>query len=199
MKLQGVNLNELDFNNVGSWPPVIKGFVAILVFGVVVFLGWYLNWSDMVQQLERVQAREQDLRSEFELKQRRAANLEAYEQLLADMEEELEDRLRQLPSRVEIPQLLADISQAGLGAGLDFELFRPGSPVQRDFYAERPIEIAVRGRYHQFGEFISEVANLPRIVTLHNVEITRTQNSDRLAMRAIARTYWYLDDGEGAR
>ncbi len=198
MRVQGVELSELDFNNAGSWPPLIKGIVAIIVFGVVVFLAWYLNWNDMMRQLERVQAQEPELRSEFELKQRRAANLEAYEQLLADMEEELEDRLRQLPSRVEIPRLLSDISQAGLGAGLDFELFRPGSPVQREFYAERPIEIAVRGRYHQFGEFISEVANLPRIVTLHNVQISR-EGGDRLSMRAVARTYWYLDDEEAAQ
>ncbi len=198
MKLQGVELSELDFNNVGSWPALIKGIVAVIVFAVVVFLAWYLNWNDMMSQLERVQAREPELRSEFELKQRRAANVEAYEELLAEMEDELEDRLRQLPSRVEIPRLLSDISQAGLGAGLDFELFRPGSPVQREFYAERPIEIAVRGRYHQFGEFISEVANLPRIVTLHNVEITR-DGGDRLAMRAVARTYWYLDDEEAAQ
>ncbi|MCC5858428.1 MAG: type 4a pilus biogenesis protein PilO [Ectothiorhodospiraceae bacterium] len=198
MKLQGMDLNDLDLNNIGSWPPLIKGIVAALVFGLVVFLGWYLNWSDMLRQLEREQAQEPQLRSEFELKQRRAANLEAYEQMLAEMEEELEDRLRQLPSRVEIPRLLADISQAGLGAGLDFELFRPGSPVRRDFYAERPIEIAVRGNYHQFGEFISEVANLPRIVTLHNIEITR-ESGEQLAMRAVARTYWYLDDEEAAQ
>ncbi len=199
MKLQGVELNELDLNNIGDWPWAFKAIVIAIVLGVVIFLGWYLNWSNLVDQRDRLQVQEQNLRQDFELKQRRAANLPAYEALLEEMEEELADRLRQLPSRGEIPQLLADISQAGLAAGLDFELFRPGSIVPREFYAERPIEIEVRGTYHQFGEFISEVANLPRIVTLHDVNISRVQDSDRLNMRAVARTYWYLDDEEAAR
>lgn len=195
MKVQGVELSELDINNTGSWPPVIKFLAAILVFAAVVGAGWYFSWQDQQQQLERVTAQERQLRSEFETKQERAANLGAYEEMLEDMERSLEARLRELPSRVEVPPLLVDISQAGLGAGLEFELFRPGSSVRRDFYAEMPIEIRVRGSFHEFGRFVSDVANLPRIVTLHDVSIARgSDDNGELSMSATARTYWYLDD-----
>ncbi len=195
MKVQGVELSELDLNNTGSWPPVIKFLAAVLVFAAVAGAGWYFSWQDQQQQLERVTAQERQLRSEFETKQERAANLGAYEEMLEDMERSLEARLRELPSRVEVPPLLVDISQAGLGAGLEFELFRPGSSVRRDFYAEMPIEIRVRGSFHEFGRFVSDVANLPRIVTLHDVSISRgSDDNGELSMSATARTYWYLDD-----
>ncbi|MCK8516849.1 type 4a pilus biogenesis protein PilO [Methylonatrum kenyense] len=194
MKVQGVELSELDLNNTGSWPPVIKFLAALLVCAAVVAAGWYFSWQDQQQQLVRVEAQEPQLRGEFETKQGRAANLGAYEELLDEMERSLEARLRELPSRVEVPPLLVDISQAGLGAGLEFELFRPGSSVRRDFYAEMPIQIRVRGRFHEFGRFVSDVANLPRIVTLHDVEIRRGGDNGELTMSATARTYWYLDD-----
>jgi len=200
MKIQGVELSELDVNNIGNWPWLIKGLVIIMVFSAVVVLGWYFDWQDQAQNLERVQAQEQQLRTEFRTKQARAANIEEFEQMLEDMQSSLETRLRELPSRMEVPALLVDISQAGLAAGLEFDLFRPGSTVRRDFYAELPIQIQVKGNYHQFGRFISDVANLPRIVTLHNVNITReaggrgSDGSGTLTMSANARTYWYLDD-----
>lgn len=194
MKIQGVELSELDLNNTGSWPPVIKFLAALLVCAAVVAAGWYFSWQDQQQQLVRVEAQEPQLRGEFETKQERAANLGAYEELLEEMQRSLEARLRELPSRVEVPPLLVDISQAGLGAGLEFELFRPGSSVRRDFYAEMPIQIRVRGRFHEFGRFVSDVANLPRIVTLHDVEISRGGDNGELTMSATARTYWYLDD-----
>lgn len=198
MKVQGMELSELDLNNIGSWPWVIKGVVAVAVFAGAVAAGWYFDWQDLQSKLERTQAQEQELRSEFERKQIRAANLEGYEQLLEDMKASLESRLRELPSRVEVPALLVDISQAGLSAGLEFELFRPGSHVRRDFYAELPIELRVRGTYHEFGRFISDVANLPRIVTLHNVNISRAgEGPTQLTMSATARTYWYLEEDEG--
>ncbi len=195
MKVQGVELSELDLNNTGSWPAIIKFLAALLVCAAVVGAGWYFSWQDQQEQLARVEAQEPQLRSEFETKQGRAANLGAYEELLEEMERSLEARLRELPSRVEVPPLLVDISQAGLGAGLEFELFRPGSSVRRDFYAEMPIQIRVRGRFHEFGRFVSDVANLPRIVTLHDVEISRGGGDNgELTMSATARTYWYLDD-----
>lgn len=198
MAIGNVNLSDLDINDAGNWPFVVKLIVSILILAVIVAGGWHFFWKDLQLQAERVAAEEVQLRQQFETRQRRAANLEAYEELLADMREELADRLRQLPSRGEIPQLLADVSQAGLGVGLDFELFRPGSIQQREFYAERPIQIEVRGNYHQFGRFISEVANMPRIVTVHDVSISRNNSDDGdLSMQATARTYWYLDDEEG--
>ncbi|MCP1676879.1 type IV pilus assembly protein PilO [Natronocella acetinitrilica] len=199
MAIGNINLNELDLNDAGNWPIAVKAIVAVVILALIVAGGWHFFWKDLQSQLARVEAQETQLRTQFETRQRRAANLDAYEALLADMREELSDRLRQLPSRGEIPQLLADVSQAGLGAGLDFELFRPGSIQQQEFYAQRPIQIEVRGNYHQFGRFISEVANMPRIVTLHDVNISRSGSGERLAMRATARTYWYLDDDEGGQ
>ncbi|MEX0729568.1 MAG: type 4a pilus biogenesis protein PilO [Aquisalimonadaceae bacterium] len=202
MKVQGVELSELDINNIANWPWAIKAVVIVAIFVAVVAAGWHFDWKDQQLELERVQGQEQQLRSEFEQKQRRAANVEGYEQLLEDMKTSLESRLRELPSRVEVPALLVDISQAGLAAGLEFELFRPGTHARRDFYAELPIELRVRGTYHQFGRFISDVANLPRIVTLHNVNIARAggDQSSQLTMSATARTYWYLDeDTEASR
>ena len=200
MKVQGVELSELDLNNIGRWPWAIKAVVIVVIFLLVVGAGWHFDWQQQQQRLESVAAQEQSLRSEFETKQRRAANLEAYEQLLAEMEESLEARLRELPSRVEVPALLVDISQAGLGAGLEFDLFRPGSSSRREFYAELPIRIEVRGDYHQIGRFISDVANLPRIVTLHDINVTTANGgSGLLSMSATARTYWYLDDEEASR
>ncbi len=196
MALGNINLSELDLNDAGNWPIAIKAIVAALILAIIVGGGWHFFWKDLQSQLARVEAQESQLRQQFETRQRRAANLEAYEELLAEMREELADRLRQLPSRGEIPQLLADVSQAGLGAGLDFELFRPGSVQRQEFYAQRPIQIEVRGNYHQFGRFISEVANMPRIVTLHDVNISRASRDEELTMRATARTYWYLDDEE---
>lgn len=198
MKVQGVELSELDVNNMGTWPSAIKAVVIAGVFTAVVVAGWHFDWKDQSARLEKTQAQETQLRSDFELKQRRAANLEGFEKLLEDMQSALENRLRELPSRVEVPALLVDVSQAGLSAGLEFELFRPGSHARRDFYAEMPIEIRVRGNYDQFGRFISDVANLPRIVTLHDVNITRASGgSSPLTMSATARTYWYLDENEG--
>ncbi|MFV8834380.1 type 4a pilus biogenesis protein PilO [Aquisalimonas sp.] len=197
MKLSDINLNELDLNEIGIWPWPAKAVVLILVFALLVGAGWYFDWQDRQTTLERVEAEETELRHRFEIRQERAAALDDYKQQLEEMEESFGAMLRQLPSRVEVAGLLVDISQTGLASGLEFELFRPQQTREREFYAEMPIDIEVRGTYHQFGRFVSGVANLPRIVTLHDVEIEDTGDNGELAMRATARTYWYLDEEEG--
>ncbi|SEO89880.1 type 4a pilus biogenesis protein PilO [Aquisalimonas asiatica] len=198
MRLSEINLNELDLNEIGIWPWPAKAVVLILVFALLVGAGWYFDWQDRQDALERAEAEETDLRHRFEVRQERAAALDDYKQQLEEMEESFGAMLRQLPSRVEVAGLLVDISQTGLASGLEFELFRPQETREREFYAEMPIEIEVRGSYHQFGRFVSGVANLPRIVTLHDVEIDDAGGDNgELAMRATARTYWYLDEEDG--
>lgn len=197
MKLSGINLNELDFNEIGGWPWPAKAVVLVIVLAAVVAAGWYFDWQDQQERLERVQGEEDQLRSQFEIRQRRAAALDDYKAQLEEMEDSFGAMLRQLPSRVEVAGLLVDISQTGLASGLEFELFRPQSTREREFYAEMPIDIEVRGHYHEFGRFVSGVANLPRIVTLHDVTITDGGGDNgELTMRATARTYWYLEEGD---
>lgn len=193
---------NLDMNNPGGWPVAAKAIALVVVFALAIAASWYFDWSNQLQRLEQAEAREQQLRQEFETKQRRAANLEAYEAQLAEMEESFGAMLRQLPSRAEVSRLLVDISQTGLGAGLEFELFRPQDPLRREFYAELPVNIRVTGDYREFASFVSGVANLPRIVTLHDIAISRPDGNggedgdagDPLRMELTARTYWYLDD-----
>lgn len=150
-------------------------------------------------RLERAQQEEQELRSSFEQKQKKAANFDAYKAQLAEIERSFGTMLRQLPGRTEIPNLLVDISQTGLAAGLQEELFQPSDEIQKDFYAEKPIRIRLKGSYHEFGKFVSDIAALPRIVTLHNVEIEPENASgpaDELVMNVTAKTYRYLDQDE---
>lgn len=192
------DLNNLDLQDAANWPFPIKAAAAILVFALVVAGGWYLDWSNQVTNLERVTATESQLKQTFELRQRRAVNLEAYEQQLADMEASFGAMLRQLPSQADVPKLLVDVSQTGLSSGLEFELFRPAPTVKREFYAELPVSIRVHGNYHQFARFISSVANLPRIVTLHNISIQQGKSSG-LVMDLTAKTYWYLDDAGASK
>ncbi|WP_435102948.1 type 4a pilus biogenesis protein PilO [Arhodomonas sp. AD133] len=189
---------NLDFNDPGSWPAGAKAIAAAVVIALAVGAGWYFDWQDQQQQLKQAQAQEQGLRQDFETKQKRAANLEVYKEQLATMRESFGEMLRQLPSRAEVARLLVDISQTGLSSGLEFDLFKPQSPVQQEFYAELPVSIRVRGTYHEFAQFVSGVANLPRIVTLHDVGIEANRNDSEngpiLAMELTARTYWYLDE-----
>jgi type IV pilus assembly protein PilO len=196
MKLQ--ELNELDFSNIGDWPAAVKA-VLILILSAVVGTAWYfLDIEDQYKQLDRVAAVEKDLRADFEAKQAKAANLEAYRIQLAEMEESFGAMLRQLPNRTEVADLLVDVSQTGLAAGLEFELFQPQAEVPKDFYAELPIKIRVIGNYHEFGEFVSGLAALPRIVTIHDVQIQpRANTAGALVMEATARTYRYLDEAGG--
>jgi type IV pilus assembly protein PilO len=191
-------LNELDFSNIGDWPMAVK-LILIVILCALVGVGWYfLDTEDQYKELQRVERIEQDLRADFETKQAKAANLEAYREQLAEMRESFGAMLRQLPNRTEVADLLVDVSQTGLAAGLEFELFQPQAEVPKDFYAELPIKIRVLGTYHEFGEFVSGLAALPRIVTIHDVQI-QPQRGDpgQLVMEATARTYRYLDEAGG--
>lgn len=192
-----MNLSELkglDLRNPGEWPLVIK-VVAIGLACVVVGGGWYYyDIQDKYVRLERVEREEMDLRKTFEDKQSKVVNLELYKEQLEEMRQALGAMLRQLPDKAEIADLLTDVSQSGLASGLEFELFQPQAEVPREFYAEKPIRIQVVGTYHEFGEFISSLAAMPRIVTVHDIQITRRKDDDLLRMEAIARTYRYLDE-----
>jgi type IV pilus assembly protein PilO len=188
-------LNELDFSNVGDWPAVVKAVLILILCALVGVAWYYLDIEEQYTDLARVEQTEQDLRQDFEIKQAKAANLEAYRAQLAEMEESFGAMLRQLPNRTEVADLLVDVSQTGLAAGLEFELFQPQGEVPKDFYAELPIKIRVVGDYHEFGEFVSGLASLPRIVTIHDVQIKPRKTGTDLIMEATARTYRYLDEG----
>jgi type IV pilus assembly protein PilO len=190
------DLNELDINNIASWPLPARIFVIALVFFSVLGLGYWLDIKDQRVNLDKVEAKETELRQTFEVKAKKAANLAAYEQQLEEMKESFGAMLRQLPNKTEVAELLVDISQTGLASGLEFELFKPQAEVPKEFYAELPISIRVKGDYHEFGAFISGVAALPRIVTVHDVDIVPSQDGE-LTMDLLAKTYRYMDDDEG--
>jgi len=190
-------LQNLDVNDVGRWPLAFRVAVIAIVFVVVLGLGiyWFII-QDRAPQLERVQQEEEQLRITFESKQRKAANYDAYKAQLAQIEQSFGTMLRQLPGKTEIPSLIVDISQTGLAAGLQEKLFVPMAEVPRDFYAEKPIKIRLTGGYHEIGNFVSGIAALPRIVTLHDINITPEDGSvfDSLSIEVTAKTYRYLDE-----
>jgi len=190
-------LQSLDVNDVGRWPAVFRGAVILIVFLGVVGLGIYFTIiKDKRPQLQRAQETEGQLRLTFENKQHKAANFDKYKAQLDQIEESFGTMLRQLPGETEIPSLIVDISQTGLAAGLQEKLFRPQAEIPRDFYAEKPINIRLTGGYHEIGNFVSGIAALPRIVTLHNITITPEQTGtfDVLSMEVTAQTYRYLDE-----
>ena len=194
-------LRTLDPRDPGRWPWAIRGFFVALVFVLCGALAWYmLVWNQDRPLLEKAEADEQDLRTQFENKQQRAANLDAYKGQLAEMERSFGAMLRQLPGKTEVPNLLVDISQTGLAAGLQEKLFQPGAEKSNGFYAELPIHIRLVGSYHEFGNFVSGIAALPRIVTLHDISISPGDSkggNDNLVMDVTAKTYRYIED-EGA-
>lgn len=195
-------LRQLDFNDIGRWPFIFHVFFIGIFFAVAAALGFYLLvWQQQMPLLEKARKEEQELRTSFEQKQRKAANLSAYRAQLDEIGRSFGTMLRQLPDKTEIPNLLVDISQTGLGAGLQEELFQPLDEVRRDFYAEKPIKIRLRGSYHDFGRFVSDIAALPRIVTLHDISIapaSRDAAPDQLVLNVTAKTYRYLDETETA-
>ncbi len=195
--MQLSDLNNLTFDNVGTWPLPIKAVFIIIICAAILGAGWWFDIKNLREELETVGAQEDELRIAFEAKQKKAANLNALKQQLADIEETFGDLLKRLPSRTEVAELLVDISQQGLGAGLEFELFKPGKEQPADFYVELPIQIQVLGSYHEFGTFISGVSDLPRIVTNHDIEITPGSDG-RLTMQTTAKTYRYMDEDEEA-
>lgn len=194
MNLQ--DLNNIDLKTIGTAPAPVKAIVIALLVIAIVGAGYWFLIKGQLEQLDRAQAQETELRQTFEVRQRRAANLDAYRDQLEEMQRTFGTMLRQLPSRTEVPSLLVDISQTALSSGLEIELFRPQSEQRRGFYAEMPIQMRMRGNYEQMAQFTSGVASLPRIVTLHDLTI-RPQEGGRLTMDATARTYRYLDENDG--
>lgn len=199
-------LNQLDLNEFGEWPIPVKAAAILIACVALGGLAYYYDTSGQLDRLAQEQKTEQDLRSTLETKQQKAANLQAYRDQLAEMEQSFGAMLKQLPNRTEVAALLVDVSQTGLANGLEFELFQPENEITRDFYAELPIRIRVRGNYHDFGRFVSGLAALPRIVTIHDVQIsgsaaqtTGGQQSgtggEPIALQATVKTYRYLEEG----
>jgi type IV pilus assembly protein PilO len=190
-------LRNLDTNDPGRWPLLFRVIAVALVFiGVLAFCVYMFVIKTEVPLLERAQREELELRATFEDKQRRAANFDAYRDQLDDIERDFGAMLRQLPGKTEVPNLLVDISQTGLAAGLEEKLFQPMGEIQREFYAELPIKIRLTGSYHELGNFVSGIAALPRIVTLHDITITPVSDDayDELTLDVTAKTYRYLDE-----
>lgn len=193
MKLSDVN--DLDFHDMGNWPGAAKAGAIAIVCALLLGAGYYFDTRDQLEQLNRHERKENELKDTFKKKANKAANLEAYKQQMVEMEQSFGAMLKQLPSKTEVAELLVDISQTGLASGLEFELFKPQGETPREFYAELPIQLRVVGDYHEFGSFVSGVAALPRIVTLHDFSITPNKDG-KLVMEATAKTYRYLDDEE---
>lgn len=198
-----IDLNDLDFNNAGNWPLPIKLVAVLILCAAVGFAGYWFDTKDQLATLDNAKAKELELKKEFQTKQAVAANLIPYRKQMKEMEKSFGALLLQLPSKTEVAELLVDVSREGLKAGLEFELFKPEAEIKRDFYAEYPIKIRVVGTYHQFGNFASGIAALPRIVTLHNLKINQQSKSKTkggpstlLVMDATANTYRYLDQDE---
>jgi len=188
------DFRRLNPREIGIWPWGAKLAVLALLFLLVMIFAALIDWREQWDQLEAGQNEEETLRQSWLVKKQQAVNLDAYRQQLKDIEQQFGALLKQLPNRSEVDALLTDINQAGLGRGLDFELFRPGPQRVADFYSELPIQIKVTGSYHDMGAFASDVAQLSRIVTLNNISIQAEKNA--LSMEAIARTFRYLDDEE---
>jgi len=188
------DLNNLSFDNIGSWPTVVKFVFAAIVFAAILGLGYWKDISVLQEDLKKVEIEEADLKISFEGRQKKAANLNALKLQLENIKETFGDLLKRLPNKTEVAALLVDISQQGLAAGLEFELFKPGKEQPADFYVELPIQITVVGDYHEFGRFISGVSDLPRIVTNHNLKIK--PQGDKLVLQTTAKTYRYMDEDE---
>jgi type IV pilus assembly protein PilO len=187
---------KLDLQNPGAAPLPVK-LVIVIAVCIGIFIGmWQWQVVPQREKLRKAEQQEIDLKNTFEAKQTKAANLDALKQQMQQMQVDFGEMLKQLPNQTEVAALLVDISQTGLAAGLEFELFKPGKETPSEFYAELPIEIRVAGTYHQFGEFISGMAALPRIVTAHNINIDRGKGADKLVMTTTAKTYRALEEEE---
>ncbi len=192
--------SNLDPENIGNWPILVR--VIIIVAIAVAVLGgvYYFDTQHQLGELDRSQKKEVTLKSTFETKQAKAASLDAYKEQMKEMEESFGTMLRQLPSKTEVADLLVDITQTGLANGLEFDLFQPKAETKKEFYAELPISIKVRGNYHELGGFVSGIAALPRIVTIHDMKIQVAKGAAEgetvLNMDAVAKTYRYLDEEE---
>jgi type IV pilus assembly protein PilO len=193
------DLKALDPNNIGNWPMAPKLGLLLIGLILIVFAGYWFDWQGQLEDLEKTENKEAQLRQIFLDKKKQAVNLEIYRKQLVEIGQSFGTLLKQLPNKSEMDALLTDINQAGLGRGLQFELFRPAAQeTVSEFYAELPISIRITGNYHEIGAFASDIAKLPRIVTLNDININPTQ-AGTLAMDAVAKTYRYLDEDEIAK
>lgn len=186
-------------NDPGAWPLIPKITVLFGLLLVVLLAGWWFLWSDQLIELETKQHEEETLKQQYLEKKRQAVNLDLYIQQLAEIDRSFGALLKQLPNKSEIEALLIEVNQAGLGRGLQFELFRPGQEQIKDFYAELPIVVKINGSYHDFGAFAADIAKLPRIVTLNNIAIAPAKDGGVLSLDATTKTFRYLDEEEIAR
>lgn len=196
-----MNLSEInwDFNYSGNWPLPVKIAVIVLISLVVGGAGVYFDILDRMAELETAEKQEPELKSTFELKQKKAVNLESYKEQLAQIEDSLGEMLKQMPTQEEVASLLVDITQTGLASGLEFRLFRPGAPINKDFYSELPINIQVIGKYEELGLFVSGLASLPRIVTVHEVKMSPAdKKSGDIVMDATVKTYNEANSSESS-
>jgi len=187
-------LNELDFQDMGNWPMPAKALGIAVMCIVILFAGYWFDTKDQLSQLERAELQERKLKAKFKSNAKKAANIVLYKQQMVDMKQSFGAMLKQLPSETEVAELLVDVSQTGLASGLEFDLFKVEAEIPLEFYAELPIRIRVTGNYHEFGSFVSGVAALPRIVTLHDFSISKEKEGDQLVMEATAKTYRYIDE-----
>lgn len=194
MKLS--ELQELDFQNIGSWPSEARIGAAILLFIVLLGAGSWFFTQDKLDTLQRLEQQEQSLKTAFQAKAAQAANLDTYRLQMKEIESSFGELLMQLPNKSEVADLLSDISQIGLTTGLIFEFFKPEAEIPVDFYAEQPITLRIIGSYHQFGRFISRMSELPRIVTLHDFKLSQRKEGGGLLMEATAKTFRYMDEEE---
>ena len=203
------DLRDADFTDLGSAPATVRYTLLSVALILILVAGYYLFIGDKKDELEQTRQQELTLRSDYEYKQQKASNLDAYEKQLADMQELLKTMFRQLPSKTEMDKLLVDVSQTALAAGIDVQLFEPQAESFQDFYAERPISVKMLGDYHEFGEFVSGVAALPRVVilTMHDISLKRAaagqsrygDSEGRLVLEGRVKTYRYVDDEEAAQ
>jgi len=209
MSQKKMALKDISLSNTAVWPQQFKIVFCAIIAAFIIGMVWYFFITDQREQLAKLELEEGNLRSDFETKQGRAANLEPLKQQLAQMEQQLQQMLRQLPSKTEMPDLIIDISQTALATGITNELFQPGPEAPKEFYAEKPIQLRMVGTYHQFGAFVSGVASLPRVVimTMHNIVLTprdpgapgaKIGPNSILQLAGTVKTYRYLDEDETA-
>lgn len=211
MKTKDISLPKFDFqallddfrslnpNDPGAWPAAPKIAALASIFIVILVAGWWFLWADQLQDLETREREEASLKQQFLEKKKQAVNLDLYREQLAEIDRSFGSLLKQLPNKSEIDALLIEVNQAGLGRGLQFELFRPGQEQVKDFYAELPVAVKINGAYHDFGAFAADIAKLPRIVTLNNIAIAPLKDGVQLSLDATTKTFRYLDEEEIAR
>lgn len=197
LKTIGDDFRNLNPKDIGAWPLAPRIATLVVLFIALLVAGWVLLWKDQLVELDNKRAEEAKLKDQFIAKKKLAVNLDLYQQQLNEIDLSFGALLKQLPNRTEVDALLVEVNQAGLGRGLQFELFRPGAEGKRDFYAELPVTIRVTGTYHDLGAFAADIGRMSRIVTLNNIAISPL-SGDLLAMNALAKTFRYLDPEEVA-